>query len=399
MDYEEGTYKTKVINEKNEEIYTGYNKVEAFENYDENNNLWYEEGIFRVEQNGKYGIIDTNGKQLVSPEYDFIEALQGVDKVLLTEKDGKYGLVDNVGTVIIENNYKKIEPISHKYEDGFIVEADNGRYGVISYTKTTELETKYDEIKKIYGNGKYYAVKENDKWEVVDLDGQKYLEGKYDDIISLNGENAIVKQNNKYGVVLITENKKIIDTTYDEITYGADNKYIVKSNNKYGIIDSSGNKLTDFYEATNSDYTSDLMDTNMDVKLTNVIISELNTTKGYMKVRKNDEDKYYNFKFEEKNVQDVLAGNTLFLSRNSEGKYGFVDKNGNVVVNYIYDDASEQNEYGYASIKKNDLWGAIDSKGSIVVEPSYKLENNALIQFIGKWHLGEDLNLYYFTDE
>ena len=29
-----------------------------------------------------------------------------------------------------------------------------------------------------------------------------------------------------------------------------------------------------------------------------------------------------------------------------KGKYGFVDKNGKVVVDYIYDDATEQNEYG-----------------------------------------------------
>ena len=412
VDYEKGTYKTKVINEKNEEIYTDYNNVEALENYDENNNLWYEDGIFRVEQDGKYGVIDTNGKLLVSPEYDSIEALQGVDKVLLTEKNGKFGIIDNVGTVIIDNNYKKIEPISSKYEDGFIVEAENGKYGVISYTKTTELETKYDDIKKIYSNGKYYAVKENNKWEVVSEDGQKYLEGAYDDIVSINGENVIVKNNNKYGVVQVTDNKKIIDTTYEEISYGSDNKYIVKSNNKYGIIDASGNKLVDFkyesityrdiadfYEATNSDYTSDLIDANMNVKLSNVILSELNTTDGYMKVRENNQDKYYNFKFEEKNVQNIFAGNTLFLSKNQEGKYGFVDKNGNVVVNYIYYEAREQNDYGYASVKQNDLWGAIDSKGNVVVEPSYKLENNALIQFIGKWHLGEDLNLYYFTDE
>ena len=76
----------------------------------------------------------------------------------------------------------------------------------------------------------------------------------------------------------------------------------------------------------------------------------------------------------------------------------FIDRKGNVVVNYIYDDAREQNDYGYASVKKDGKWGAVDSKGNIVVEPTLKLDNNILIEFIGKWHLGEDLNLYYFTD-
>ena len=51
------------------------------------------------------------------------------------------------------------------------------------------------------------------------------------------------------------------------------------------------------------------------------------------------------------------------------------------------------------SVKQNGLWGAIDSRGQIAVSPSYNLETNILIEFIGKWHIGEDLNLYYFTDK
>ena len=70
-----------------------------------------------------------------------------------------------------------------------------------------------------------------------------------------------------------------------------------------------------------------------------------------------------------------------------------------MVVNYIYYDAREQNDYGYASVKQDDLWGAVDSVGNVAIAPSYSLDNNILIEFIGKWHLGEDLNLYYFTDE
>ena len=112
VNYEKGTYKTTVLNEKNEEIFTGYDTVEAFENYDENNNLWYEKDILKVSKDGKYGVIDTSGKQIVECNYDSIEALKGVTNSLLTKKDGKYGIIDNVGTVIIENKYASIEPLS-----------------------------------------------------------------------------------------------------------------------------------------------------------------------------------------------------------------------------------------------------------------------------------------------
>ena len=412
VNYEEGTYDTKVLNEKNEELFTDYDTVEAIENYDSSNNLWYESGIFKVSQNGQYGIIDFNGSQLVNCEYDDIVALKGVTNSLLTEKDGKYGIIDRTGSVIINNEYKTIESISDQYENGYIIVNDNNKYGVINYTKTVALENQYDDIKNVYGNGKYYIVKEGDNWEVVDTEGNSYLAGEYDDIVSINNENAVVEENQKFGVVSISDGKSIINTEYDSISYATGNNYIVSQNGKYGIIDSNGNRIMDlkytnivyrnvanFYEATNEDYTSDLIDTDMNVKLSKVIISELNTDSGYIKVRENNEYKYYNFRFEEREAKDVLSSNTLFLSQNEEGKYGFVDRNGNVVVNYIYDDAREQNAYGYASVKQNGLWGTINSRGEVTVTPSYNLDNNVLVEFIGKWHLGEDLNLYYFTDE
>ena len=412
VDYDKNTYDTKVINDKNEELFTDYDLVEAIENYDSSNNLWYAPSILKVSKDGKYGLIDTSGSVLVQCEYDSITALKGVDNSLLTEKDGKYGIIDNVGTVIIENNYSKIETISDRYEDGYIVENENGKMGVINFTKTVAVEAKYDDIKNVYGNGKYYIVKEGNDWEIIDTDAKKYLSGKYDDIISVDGENAIVENDNKYGVVQISDGKNIISVNYDNISYATSNNYIVENNNKYGIINTEGNRIVDFtysnivyrssgnfYEATNEDYTSNLLDSDLKVKLSNVIVSEVNEEKGYIKVRENNQDSYYNFRFEKKNSSEILNTNTIFLSRNDEGKYGFVDKNGNVVVNYIYDEAKEQNDYGYASVKTDGLWGAVDSKGQIAISPSYDLENNVLIEFIGKYHLGEDLNLYYFTDE
>ena len=84
--------------------------------------------------------------------------------------------------------------------------------------------------------------------------------------------------------------------------------------------------------------------------------------------------------------------------KKENGKYGFVDKNGNVVVDYIYDDATEQNEYGFAAVKQNGLWGSINSEGKNVIEPKYNLDNNLLVDFIGKWHLCEDVSMNYYCE-
>jgi len=86
----------------------------------------------------------------------------------------------------------------------------------------------------------------------------------------------------------------------------------------------------------------------------------------------------------------------LFLDK-KDNKYGFIDKDGNVIVEYIYDDAREQNDYGYSAIKQNGLWGAINKKGEIICKPQYDLSNNLIIDFIGEYHLGIDLNSKYYT--
>ena len=72
-----------------------------------------------------------------------------------------------------------------------------------------------------------------------------------------------------------------------------------------------------------------------------------------MKIRVNSEYKYYNFQFEEKKNTEILTGNTLFLSK-QDGKYGYVDQNNVVVINYIYDDATEQNDSGYVAVKRTE---------------------------------------------
>lgn len=410
VDYAKGTYKTKVLNEKKAEIISGYETVEAIENYDSANNLWYEKGVLKVKKDGKYGLVDLKGTQIANCEYDSITALQGTENSLIAIKDGKKGIIDNTGAVIVESKYKKIQAISEKYENGYIVQEQNGKYGVINWSKTVALDSKYDEIKPIYGNGEYYVVKEKGTWKVIDIDGETYLNGKFDEVKSINNQYAVIKKDGKYGVLLIEDGSSAIETKYQDITFAAGSNYIVKENNQYGIVNTEGkeqikSKYTNliyraeanFYEGANADYTSDLIDSNLNVKVTG-IISAVNHTDGYIKVRTGEEYKYYNFKFEEKQSQEILKGNTIFLSK-KDGKYGFVDKNGIVVTDYIYDDATEQNEFGYASVKKDNLWGCIDAKGAVAIAPAYKLENNMLIEFIGKWHLGEDLNLNYFTDK
>ena len=61
VNYDTGEYSTKALNSKNQEIFTEYNKVEAIANNDENQNLWYEENVLKVQKDGKWGFVDKSG--------------------------------------------------------------------------------------------------------------------------------------------------------------------------------------------------------------------------------------------------------------------------------------------------------------------------------------------------
>ena len=45
---QDGTYRTKVINEKNEEILQGYDKIEALDNFNSKQDVWYEDNVVRL---------------------------------------------------------------------------------------------------------------------------------------------------------------------------------------------------------------------------------------------------------------------------------------------------------------------------------------------------------------
>ena len=62
-----------------------------------------------------------------------------------------------------------------------------------------------------------------------------------------------------------------------------------------------------------------------------------------------------------------------------------------------YDDAKEQNKFGYCAVKKDGVWGCLKSDGTVIVSPSVNLDDYLYIDFIGEWHLDKDLELNVYT--
>ena len=368
---EDGTYKTKVINKNNEEIFVGYEKVEALENYDNAGNVWYEENVLKVQKNGLWGLIDLSGNEITEPIYNDITTIKGIKNSIIVEKDGLIGLLNNKGTKIIDAQYKEITSYGDNYENGYITINSEEKYGIVSSIGKTILENKYDNIENTF-NEKYYAVKENGEDKIIDETGKTITTNIQGTIKELANSGIIFIQNEKYGLLGYDGNIKI-EAIYDNLKELNTDIFLAAQNGKVGVIDVNKNEKIAFsyenitynkkagiYIADDEDYNSTILDSNFEVKLVG-ILSEINTDNGYMKIQKDKEYKYYNFKFQEKDIKEILTSNKLYRSKQND-KYGFVDNKGNVVINYIYDDATEFNKYGFAAVKKDGKWGSVNNK-------------------------------------
>lgn len=408
VNYDNNSYKTKVLNAKGKEIIKDYEKIEAIANYDKEQVIWYEDNVFKVQKDSKYGLINYSGKKLLEMEYDNITPIFGAKNSLKLEKEEKFGLCDDTGNIIIEPKYKKIDKVGTDYKNGYIVVDENNKYGIIGFDKSNIIEPKYDDIKGVSGEN-LYAVKENGKYIIINKEGEKKVNKEFEDVLEINNDTIVcATSKGKYGVIDMNAETKI-KFEYDSLEHAKGEYYIAKKGDKFGVVKLDGSTVIpieskkvkyvesgDFIVADYEGNTKKIYDGNFEEKI-NGNVREINTSKGYIRISVNDEYKYYNFKFEEKSSSEILSSNKLFLSK-KDGKYGFIDASGKLVIDYQYDDATEQNSSGYAGVKKDGLWGAIDLNGKVVVEPKYNLDNNSKIDFIGAWHLCEDTNANYYLD-
>ena len=80
-----------------------------------------------------------------------------------------------------------------------------------------------------------------------------------------------------------------------------------------------------------------------------------------------------------------VYSNLPMYSISKDGKWGFCDKTGNIIIEPTYDMVTEVDEYGFAGINKDGKWGIVDNTGKIISEPKYQIDSYYFPKFIGKY--------------
>jgi hypothetical protein len=205
-----------------------------------------------------------------------------------------------------------------------------------------------------------------------------------------------INNQGKYGVV-DSSNTTLIDNKYSYIEYVFDKYFIFTDENKSGLIDYTGRKVlenkysvvqningTNIIQATNSDTgISEIYNKNIE-KVAETKNAHIYLKDNYIKILSDDTMMYVDYDGNVKKAQDLFPNNSIFAQKQN-GKWGYVDISGNVVVDYIYDMAMDVNEYGFAAIKKDGKWGVIDGNKQVIKEPVYTI-TDANPTFIGEYY-------------
>lgn len=360
--------------------------------------------LFLVKKGLLYGYTDSNGTEIVKPQYDYAHLF--TDGLACVCKNNLWGFINEKGEVVIDLNYNYANPFKNKKS---IVHSQN-KYGVITINNKVIVHLIYDYINEYYD---YYIVTMGGLKGLIDNENKTILNCEFEDIMIFSAQSIIiVKKNNKYGcyasngeliskcvfdnysqfknisneeyeninLETTTENNKaIISAEFEIVNYHSDDFIVVMKNNKYGVIDIIGNSVIEIrYDYFYPNYEQNLIHITENILAAK--IDKIRTKHGVI-----------NFKGEVivpaiyDRVADFIGDYAIVENKdelsffNGQGSintfYGVVDKFNKEAIPCEYEYIGIYSN-GLFPAKKNNLYGFINSRNEIIIPFVYNFVNH-----------------------
>lgn len=225
--------------------------------------------IVSKNQGKNYGVIDVKGNTIIEPKYDNIEYLQNSGDFLV-KSNGKVGIISRKREMKVQLLYENLELIDK--ELGLYIAKKDDKYGIIDSNGNTKVHIEYDQIgidntrfeendiknKYLLDNG-MIPVKKDELWGAFDKNGNQILGFDYQGFGYTAGSNKnainllivpeynvmIARKNEKY-TLINAEGKEICNPILDDVYM------TISSGKKNYYMDFEGNKgvsVTDFLDS------------------------------------------------------------------------------------------------------------------------------------------------------
>lgn len=256
---------------------------------------------------------------------------------MVIKKNKKYGIINTSGKYIKSPNYDLIKKINSKMY--FL--KNNNELSIYNIKLDKELKIDYFS----YIGNKLYKASLNNKYGIIDENLNIKIDMINDEIYSNNKNILVLNEKEKY-LLDKNFNKKILKNYYSNIQLGIGNYLYINSDNKYGIIDFDETvKISPKYNEL----------VNLNNK--NILIGYIGKENYFINLDKNIEKKinYENYSMESMNRVMVLKN----------GKIGYINELGEEVISTEYDGGFlYKEEKDFIQLKKEDSWYLLNLKTS-----------------------------------
>ena len=202
----------------------------------------FHEGFAIVRKETKYGMINETGKVVIPIEYTNVTAYS--NGISFVQNGDNYGGFDTSGKIIVPFSPYYMKDISNR-----VAIADSSyNYGLLTLNGERLTDFKYGSADRL--NDNLIRVLEDASLGIINNTGKVILPSKYSTIDYFYNGFSRVNIDKKWGFIN-SNGIIVIDTKFDDIgNFNSCNVASYKSDNKWGLIDSNGKYITEpIYDA------------------------------------------------------------------------------------------------------------------------------------------------------
>jgi len=256
--------------------------------------------------------------------------------------------------------------------------------------RRVDINLEYDYIDKFDTNG-HAEVRKNGKYGLINESREIVVPVKYDYVGFFSEERCPVKNDSFYGFV-DKEGAEIIPLIYDDVRWFSQGLAAVKKGGKWGYVDYMGNVRIPFEYDSAGDFFNQKAYVSKDGEKFYIdntgkkieddkLASEFDDIyveyEGFTAVKKDGKWGFINGEgeivvpliYEDKGF-GFFSPDEGLCNVKKDGKWGFIDNTGKEVIPFIYEDAAGFGD-GFASVKKDGKYGMINAKGETMVPFEY----------------------------
>lgn len=359
-------------------------------------------------RNGLYGYINDKGVEVIAPKYQEAKGFSSDDGLAAIKTKGKWGFINKTGAVVITPKYDFAE----SFTKGLAVIGLNGKRGAINPQGKTVIPIVYEEMSN-QRKGGFYDVKQDGTWGVVNSTNTIIIPLIYENQLYFDADDIVsrCKKNDKWGLVN-RNGKQVLPCENEQVSNPHEGLVAVKHNGKCGYVDYEGNIIMPFVWEDTDDFNNGIArikDENGDYCLISIdsrrvktfetgSLSEINYVDGNYYVHHKDTPNGYKEALLDKNGEpisqysydeiEIFHGNGLIGVQNND-KWGFIDLQGKLRIPCQFEKIAYHFEGGCISAMQNGKWGLIDTAGKYITsncyDEIYLTENFCKLRMGDKW--------------